>query len=70
MPGLLEKMLKIFQIGDKVRIRSPATGKWQQTGEIILLVYGQDNVARSYLIKFSDEGGQHYRHASYIRHLI
>ena len=57
----------IFNIGDKVRVRSPSTGKWGQEAQIISLVLGQDNIARSYLVKFKDTGGQYYRHSSYLR---
>ena len=59
----------IFKIGDPVHVRSPSTGKWAQEGEIISLVLGEDNIARSYLVRFKDTGGQYYRHASYSRHL-
>ena len=60
----------IFKVGDAVRIRNPASGKWVHTGNIMELVLGQDGVARSYLIRFDGDEGHHYRHSSYIRHLV
>ena len=41
----------LFQVGDKVRVRSPATGKWDKIGSLTELVLGQDDIARSYIIK-------------------
>ena len=60
----------ILKVGDQVRVRSPSTGKWQEEGVKISLVLGEDKVALLYLVKFSDQGGQYYRHASYLRHLV
>ena len=60
----------IFKVGDAVRISLPALGKWIHTGQIMELVLGQDGVARSYLVRFDRDEGQHYRHASYLRHLV
>ena len=51
----------LFQIGDKVRVRSPASGKWDKVGFITDVVKGPDDVARSFLIKL-EGGDEHYRH--------